>query len=138
MQSILKTQKNKTKKWARKAKENNNNNKKQPKNTYKTKQSKKKKKEKKESVRKKKGSPPTQPNFSEWLFTCSLPVPSSKSLEHNPFRVMNLCYLRDVSFFVKSALFFELFEAISFSVLWTFWISAVRLFIFMNFSSLDL
>ena len=38
-------------------------------------------------------------NFSEWFFTCSLPVSSSKTLEHNPFTLFKLCYLLDAIFF---------------------------------------
>ena len=41
-------------------------------------------------------------------------------------------------FFLKAVVFIELFRAISFSILLTFRISAIRLFIFMNFFSLDL
>ena len=41
-------------------------------------------------------------------------------------------------FLVKAIVFFELGKAISFSILFTFWISAMRLFIFKNFFSLDL
>ena len=41
-------------------------------------------------------------------------------------------------FFIKAGAFIELFRAISFSILLTFRISAIRLFIFMNFFSLDL
>ena len=40
-------------------------------------------------------------------------------------------------FFVK-VIFFELVKAISFSILFPFRISAMRLFIFMSFFSLDL
>ena len=36
-------------------------------------------------------------HFSEWFFTCSLPVSSSKTLEHNPFTLL--------SFFSKSSCF---------------------------------
>ena len=38
-------------------------------------------------------------NFSEWFFTCSLPVSSSKTLEHSPFTLLKLCYLLDAIFF---------------------------------------
>ena len=40
--------------------------------------------------------------------------------------------------FIKANVFFVLFKAISFSILLTFWISAMRLIKFMNFFSLDL
>ena len=39
------------------------------------------------------------PHFSELFFTCSLPVFSSKSLEHNPFTLLKLCYLLNAIFF---------------------------------------
>ena len=41
-------------------------------------------------------------------------------------------------FFLKVIVFFELLKAIYFSILLTFRFSAMRLFIFMNFFSLDL
>ena len=41
-------------------------------------------------------------------------------------------------FFVKAIVFIELVKAISFSIVFTFRISAMRLFKFMNFFSLDL
>ena len=40
--------------------------------------------------------------------------------------------------FVKAIVFFELIRAISFSIFFTFRISAMRLFISMSFYSLDL
>ena len=49
---------------------------------------------------------------------------------------MMLFFMRH--FFLKAIVFFEVSEAISFSILFTFPISAIRLFIFMNFFSLDL
>ena len=41
-------------------------------------------------------------------------------------------------FFVNAIVFFELVKAVSFSILFTFRISAMRLFISMSFFSLDL
>ena len=41
-------------------------------------------------------------------------------------------------FFVKAIVFFELVKAISFSIIFTFRISAMRLFTFINFFSLYL
>ena len=72
----MKTQKNKTTTKA-------NNNKKN-----KTKETHKKQKIKKDP-----------PHFSKCFFTCSLPVSSSKSLEHNPFTLLKLCYLLNAIFF---------------------------------------
>ena len=40
-----------------------------------------------------------------------------KSLEHNPFTLLKLCYLLDAIIFLKAIVFFELFKAVSFSVL---------------------
>ena len=37
-------------------------------------------------------------HFSEIFFTCSLPVSSLKSLEHNPFTLLKSCYLLDAIF----------------------------------------
>ena len=42
------------------------------------------------------------------------------------------------NFFLKAIVFFELLKAISFSILLTFRISGMRLFLFMKFFSLDL
>ena len=39
--------------------------------------------------------PPNPTHFSEWFFTCSLAVSSSKSLEHNPFTSLKLYHLFD-------------------------------------------
>ena len=41
-------------------------------------------------------------------------------------------------FFVKAIVFTELVKTISFSIVFTFWVSAMRLFKFMIFFSLDL
>ena len=41
-------------------------------------------------------------------------------------------------FFVKAIAFIELVKAIYFAIVFTFWISAMRLFKLMNFLSLDL
>ena len=65
-------------------------------------------------------------------------VSSSKSLEHNPFTLLKFCYLLGAIFFLKVIVLFELFKAISFYILLTFWISAIRLFMFINFFSLHL
>ena len=65
-------------------------------------------------------------------------VSSSKPLEHNPFTLLKFCYLLDAIFFLKAIVLFELFKAVSFSILLTFWISAIRLFMFINFFSLHL
>ena len=40
-----------------------------------------------------------------------------KSLEHNPFTLLKLCYLLDAIIFLKAIVFFELFKAVFFSVL---------------------
>ena len=71
------------------------------------------------------------------IFTCSLFVSSSKSLEHNPFTLLELCYVLDL-FFLKAIAFFELSKTISFSIILTFLFSAMRLFKVMDFFSLDL
>ena len=53
-------------------------------------------------------------------------------------KLLSTIHLRYCHFFLKAVVFIELFKAISFSILLTFRISAIRLFIFMNFFSLDL
>ena len=54
----------------------------------------------------------------------------------------NLCYETELftvcHFLVKPTAFFVLIKAISFSILFIFQISAMRLFIFMSFSSLEM
>ena len=52
--------------------------------------------------------------------------------------LLKLRYLLNAIFFLKAIVFFESIKAISFSILLTFRISAMRLFIFINFFSLDL
>ena len=78
----MKAQKNKQKQNKRKEK-------KQKKHTHKTKQNKTRNKREKEWE--KKVYLPNPPHFSEWFFKFSLPVSSSKSLEHNPFALLKLC-----------------------------------------------
>ena len=59
-----------------------------------------------------------------------------------PLSTINLHYAMMLfimsHFFVKANVFIELVKAISFSILFTFRISAMRLYKFMNFFSLDL
>ena len=81
---------------------------------------------------KKKKKKRDQLHFSERFFTCILPVSLSNTLGHNPFTLSVKCH-----FFPKAVAFIELFRAISFCILLTFRISAIRLFIFMNLFSLD-
>ena len=45
-------------------------------------------------------------HFSEWFFTCSLPVSSSKFLEHNPFTLLKFYYLLNAIFHSKSNCFY--------------------------------
>ena len=52
---------------------------------------------------------------------------------HKPFKLLKLCYLFYAIFFVKVFVSFELLKAIPFSLFFTFRISAMRLFMFMNF-----
>ena len=82
----------------------------------------------------------SQPNpihFSEGFFTGSLPA----LVYFNQF-ISKICLLSTVHprygmmLFIMSHLLVK--EAISFSILFTFRISAVRLFKFMNFFSLDI
>ena len=82
----------------------------------------------------------SQPNpihFSEGFFTSSLPV----LVYFNQF-ISKICLLSTVHprygmmLFIMSHLLVK--EAISFSILFTFRISAMRLFKFMNFFSLDI
>ena len=100
---LWKTQKSKQKsgKEKQKKKEKKQKTKQKPKiNTHKT-----KRKERERESDWEKSYPPNPPNFSEWFFTCSLPVCPLKSLERNPFTLFKLCYLIDVIFFVKAVVF---------------------------------
>ena len=45
-------------------------------------------------------------HFSDWFFTCSLPVSSSKFLEHNPFTLLKFYYLLNAIFHSKSNCFY--------------------------------
>ena len=45
--------------------------------------------------------------------------------------LLKTCYLLDAISFVKSIVFFELFEALLFSIIFTFRIGAIKLFIFL-------
>ena len=83
----MKNSKKQTKKWTRQKKQ---------KNTEKKKKTKRKKRER-ESEKKSYSCNP--PHFFEWFFfTCGLPVSSSISPEHNPFTLLNSCYLLDAIF----------------------------------------
>ena len=80
-----------------------------------------------------------QPIFSEGSCTRNLPVSISKIC------LLSIIYLRYgmmlfvmSHFLVKEIVFIELVKAISFSIAFTFRISSMRLFRFMNFFSLDL
>ena len=80
---------------------------------------------------------PSQPNrFSERFFTSTLPVSILKIYWASTNRLTLLFIM--CHFFVKRIVFFELIKAISFSILFTFRISAMRFFIFMSFFSLEL
>ena len=57
--------------------------------------------------------------FSKLFFICVLPVSSSKFLENKLFTVLGLYYLLG-AIFVTAIVFFELFKAISFSIILTF------------------
>ena len=88
----MKNSKKQTKKWTRKTKDKRN------KKTQKKKQSKTKEKRERERVRKK-VILATHLIFSNgFFFTCGLPVSSSMSPEHNPFTLLNSCYLLDAIF----------------------------------------
>ena len=87
----MKNSKKQTKKWTRKTKDKRN------KKTQKKKNKTKRKKRERESEKKSYSCNP--PHFFEWFFfTCGLPVSSSMSPEHNPFTLLNSCYLLDVIF----------------------------------------
>ena len=86
-------------------------------------------------------NPPKNPKviflvqFSEWFFTSNLPA--SLSSEICFASTIHLIYGMMLSimchFFVKTLVFIEFVKAISFSILFIFRISAMRLFKFMNF-----
>ena len=87
----MKNSKKQTKKWTRKTKDKRN------KKTQKKKNKTKRKKRERESEKKSYSCNP--PHFFEWFFfTCGLPVSSSMSPEHNPFTLLNSCYLLDAIF----------------------------------------
>ena len=87
----MKNSKKQTKKWTRKTKDKRN------KKTQKKKKNKTKEKRERESEKKSYSCNP--PHFFEWFFfTCGLPVSSSMSPEHNPFTLLNSCYLFDAIF----------------------------------------
>ena len=77
-----------------KNKQKQNKTKKTPKERH-TEQNKTKDKREGEWEMNKKSYPPNPNHFSEWFFSFSLPVSSSKSLEHNPVTLLKLCYLLD-------------------------------------------
>ena len=88
----MKNSKKQTKKWTRKTKDKRNK---------KTQKKKTKQNERKEREREseKKSYSCNPPHFFEWFFfTCGLPVSSSMSPEHNPFTLLNSCYLLDAIF----------------------------------------
>lgn len=109
----MKTQKSRQKKTDKKNKRQN--------------RKKKFKKRKKQNERKKEGkkirkSYPfnlSQKFFSKLFFICVLPVSSSKFLENKLFTLLKLYYLLG-AVFVTAIIFFELFKAISFSIILTF------------------
>ena len=87
----MKNSKKQTKKWTRKTKDKRNK---------KTQKKKTKQNERKERERvRKKVILATHLIFSNgFFFTCGLPVSSSMSPEHNPFTLLNSCYLLDAIF----------------------------------------
>ena len=128
----------KAKKRRKKDKKNKRQSEKEQNKKTRKKHNQNKTKRKKERKQKEEKSFPLNPtHFPEWFFTWNLPVSSSNSLEHKPFTLLKSCYLYG-TIFVAAIVFFELFKAIYFSNLLIFWISAMRLFIFMNFFSLVL
>ena len=122
--------------WEKQANKQTNNNS----NKKKQKQAKKKTNQKTKNSNNRKSNTLQNPtHFSEGSFTSSLPVSISKIC------LLSIIYLRYgmmlfimSHFFVKAIVFIELVKAISFSIVFTFRISAMRLFKFMNFFSLDL
>ena len=128
----MKNSKKQTKKWTRKTKDKRNK---------KTQKKKTKQNERKEREREseKKSYSCNPPHFFEWFFfhmwfTCFfINVSWAQSVYVIEFMLSVRCY-----FFVKAIVFFELFKRISFSILLTFRISAMKLFRFMNFFSLDI
>ena len=86
----MKNSKKQTKKLTRKTKDKRNK---------KTQKKKTKQNERKERESEKKSYSCNPPHFFEWFFfTCGLPVSSSMSPEHNPFTLLNSCYLLDAIF----------------------------------------
>ena len=102
-------------------------------------QQQKQKQGKKNSNNRKSNTLPTPTHFSEGSFTSSLPVFISRicllSIIHLSYGLMLFIMSH---FFVKAIVFIELVKAISFSIVFTFRISAMRLFKFINVFSLDL
>ena len=128
----MKNSKKQTKKWTRKTKDKRN---KKTQKKKKTKQNERKERER--EWEKKLFLQPTsffRMVFFHMWFTCFfINVSWAQSVYVIEFMLSARCY-----FFVKAIVFFELFKIISFSILLTFWISAMKLFRFMNFFSLDI
>ena len=126
----MKNSKKQTKKWTRKTKDKRN------KKTQKKKTKQNERKER-ERVRKKVILAThliSSNGFFHMWFTCFfINVSWAQSVYVIEFMLSVRCY-----FFVKAIVFFELFKRISFSILLTFRISAMKLFRFMNFFSLDI
>ena len=127
----MKNSKKQTKKWTRKTKDKRN------KKTQKKKNKTKRKKRERERVRKK-------------VILATHLISSNGFFSHVVYLFLHQCLLSTIRlhywihvicwcyFFVKAIVFFELFKRISFSILLTFRISAMKLFRFMNFFSLDI
>ena len=127
----MKNSKKQTKKWTRKTKDKRN------KKTQKKKTKQNERKEREREWEKKLFLQPTsflRMVFFHMWFTCFfINVSWAQSVYVIEFMLSVRCY-----FFVKAIVFFELFKRISFSILLTFRISAMKLFRFMNFFSLDI
>ena len=118
--------------WEKQANKQTNNNS----NKKKQKQAKKPKKTQKtkNSNNRKSNTLQNPTHFSEGSFTSSLPVSISKiSLSSITHLLCGMMLFIMSYFFVKTIVFIELIKAISFSIVFTFRISAMRSFKFMNF-----
>ena len=89
-------------------------------------------KEKKKEKREEKFTLSTYSIFFQIIFTCGLRASSSKFLEHKPSTLLELFYVLEAIF--HKSIFFELFTALSFPIVLSFWISTMRLFMKISFS----
>ena len=116
-----------------------NKNKTKQKNSYNLKKALKlKTKPKREKKDREKGYPINTLHFSKFFFTCSFFFFFVKISWAQSIYVIETMLSVTCHFAVKAFVFFELFKAISLSILLVFRIPAMRLFIFIYLFSLDL